>query len=73
MNRFSILLVIAILLLACVVGCSRPTMVETADERDFRIMSGWELDRRMIVEDFDTTMLMNHNSLMSQWHVRQGY
>ena len=73
MNRFSILLVIAILLLAWVVGCSRPTMVETADERDFRIMSGWELDKRMIVEDFDTIMLLSHNSLLSQWHARVGY
>ena len=73
MNRFSILLVIAILLPAWVVGCSRPTMVETADERDFRIMSGWELDKRMIVEDFDTIMLLTHNSRLSQWHVRLGY
>jgi len=70
MSKLSIMLVLALLVTVSLTGC---TMVETAEERRFRITQGWDLQRRMLIEDFDYIFLLHHHSTLSQWHARMGY
>jgi len=70
MSKLSIPLVLALLVMVLVSGC---TMVETAQERHFRITQGWDLQRRMTIEDFDYVLLLHHHSTLSQWHARMGF
>lgn len=51
-------------------GCA--TLVETPKERDRRILTGWNLDLRMAVEDWDYFWLVDRNSYLTQWHPRTG-
>jgi len=69
MNRLYIPLVLTLILMVFVAGC---TPVDTADERSFRILAGWNIQSRQAVEDFDTIMLFDQ-SRMSLWHAYTGY
>lgn len=70
MNKFSITLVLALLAIVFVSGCSTP---ETAQERGFRISQSWKLDRRMFIDDSDDFWLIDKNSMLSRFHQRLGY
>ena len=71
MNKLCIPLVLVLLAMVFVSGCANT--VETGQERSWRIAQGWELDRRMLADDWDYIMLINKNSTLSQWHQRMGY
>jgi len=70
MSKLCIPLVLALLVTVLVSGC---TVVETPQERHFRVTQGWDLDNRQLIEDFDYIMLLHHHSTLSQWHARMGY
>jgi len=70
MNKFCIPLVLVLLVMVLVSGCSTP---ETEQQRSWRIAQGWKLDQRMLIDDFDYIMLINKNSTLSQFHQRLGY
>jgi hypothetical protein len=71
------LLVILILCSVMVTaGCSmsnRPTLVDSALERDFRIGQIDDFQMRMFVDDWDRIWLRNRNSDLSYWTARVGY
>ena len=70
MNKLCIPLVLVLLAMVFVSGCSTP---ETSQERSWRIAQSWQLDHRMMIDDFDYIMLINRNSTLSQFHQRMGY
>lgn len=70
MNKLCISLALVLLAMVFVSGCSTP---ETAQERSWRIGQLWQLDNRMMIDDFDYVMLINRNSSLSQFHQRIGY
>ena len=70
MNKLYIPLVLVLLAMVFVSGCTTP---ETPTERSWRIAQGWKLERRMLMDDFDYMMLINKNSTLSQYHQRLGY
>jgi hypothetical protein len=72
MNKSSITLLLVLLSVAFVSGCLRTTP-DTYTEREFRTSHSWELDSRMLVDDFDYILLIDRNSTLSQWHQRTGY
>lgn|GEM_PF-2857542 len=73
MNKFCIPLVLVLLAIAFVSGCFGPNTAETGQQRSWRIAQGWELDRRMLADDWDYIMLINKNCTLSQYHQRLGY
>ena len=70
MNKFCIPLVLVVLVMVFVSGCTTP---ETAQERSWRIAQSWEVDRRMLMDDFDYLLLIDKNCSLSQFHQRFGY
>jgi excinuclease UvrABC helicase subunit UvrB len=70
MSKFGITLVLVLLAVVCISGCSTP---ETYSERVFRISQSQQLDMRMIIDDFDYVFLLERNSSLSKWHQRLGY
>ena len=50
MRKTFITLILVLLAVVFVSGCSRNTP-ETRAERDFRVSHGWELDKRMFMDD----------------------
>jgi len=73
MNKFCIPLVLVLLAIVFVSGCFGPNTAETGQQRSWRIAQGWELDRRMLADDWDYIMLINKNCTLSQYHQRLGY
>ena len=53
-------------------GCGS-TMTETPPEHSRRIALQNDLQMKMLVEDWDTFWLLDHNSSLSQWHPYVGY
>jgi transcription termination factor Rho len=51
-------------------GC---TMVETADQRNRRVSHVLDMDTRMMVQDLDTILLLDHNTRLTRWHAYVGY
>ena len=70
MNKLYIPLVLVLLAMVFVSGCST---METDQERSWRIAQSWKLDQRMLIDDFDYIMLINKNCTLSQYHQRLGY
>jgi len=72
MSKTVITLLLVLLAVAFVTGCHRNT-VETKAERSFRTSHGWELDRRMLADDWEDFWLIDKNSTLSPYHQRLGY
>jgi uncharacterized lipoprotein len=72
MRKTFITLILVLLAVVFVSGCSRNTP-ETRAERDFRVSHGWELDKRMFMDDWEDFWLIDKNSQLSQFHQRLGY
>ncbi|MBT3200469.1 MAG: hypothetical protein HN350_11180 [Phycisphaerales bacterium] len=70
MKKFGITLVLALVAMVCVSGCTTP---ETKTERDFRLSRQFEMDRRSFVDDSDYFWLINRSSSLTPWHKRVGY
>ena len=70
MNKLWMVLVLLIVsgLLA---GCQTP--VQTASERDQRIIELSRQEVRMWTDDWDYFWLVDHNTRLSPWHVDIGY
>jgi hypothetical protein len=49
-------------------GCE--TVAYSAAERSAMINRTWDIERRQIVDDFDSALLLRPPSQMSIWHVR---
>ncbi len=73
MNKLCIPLMLALLAIVFVCGCTGPNTAETGQQRSWRIAQGWKLDRLMLADDLDYIFLINRNSTLSQWHQRLGY
>jgi len=72
MSKTVITLMLVMLALVFVAGCHRNTP-ETKMERSFRTSHGWELDRRMLADDWEYFWLIDKNSQLSPWHQRLGH
>ena len=70
MNKLCIPLVLVLLAMVFVSGCTTP---ETFQEASWRRDQSWLLDSRMTMDDFEYVMLINRNSSLSQFHQRMGY
>lgn len=71
------LLVILILCSVMVTaGCAtsnHPTLVDSAQEREFRISQIDDFQMRMIIDDWDRIWLRNSCSKLTAWSVHVGY
>ena len=73
MKKFCIPLVLVLLAMVFVSGCTPPNTAETGEQRSWRIVQGWKLDQLMLADDLDYIWLINKNCTLSQYHQRLGY
>jgi hypothetical protein len=70
MNKLYIPLVLVLLVIVFASGCST---METDQERYWRLAQVWQIDNRLMIDDFDYMLLINRNSSLSKYHQRMGY
>ena len=52
----------------CLTGCR--TMVNTEEEQIRKYSRMSEMNRRLLVEDIDTILLLDRSTQLSRWHLR---
>lgn len=69
-----ILLALGVALIGTMCGCGVcPGVMDTAQERNQRIVQESDLQMRMIVDDFDRLMLLDKSSRLMPWYSRVGF
>ena len=67
-----ILILCSVMLMA---GCSTsgyPTLVDSAQERSFRIDQIYDFQTRMLVDDWDSIWLIEKNTMLTYWNPHVG-
>ena len=67
-----LLLPIALLLMAAILAGCGPGLVDTQAQRERRVRQITDLQWRMLMDDFDYFMLIEHNSYLTEYHPRIG-
>lgn len=65
-----VLTIVVICLGMMMAGCS--TLVNSPDERNRRISQIWDVETRMLVDDWDAFWLVDHNTRTTRYHSRVG-
>lgn len=66
--RWLVLAIVGALLWSCQTGCG-PTMTETPAKRSHDYQHAADLETRMLREDIETFLLMDHPSHLTRWQV----
>lgn len=66
-----LLVTVVLLALALVVGCDG--LVDTYPQRSTRIKNIYDMQLRMAVDDSDMIWLLDRESYLTEWHVRDAY
>lgn len=74
MKKLLVILILCSLMVTAGCGMSnRPTLVDSAQEREFRIAQIDDFQMRMFTDDWDRLWLRNTNSKLTYWNVYVGY
>lgn len=69
MRKLFAVLCLMLLAAAFTPGC---TPVDTAREREFRILQSWDMDLKMFNDDVDDVLMNRRPSKLSRWHTHIG-
>lgn len=74
MKKLLVILILCSLMVTA--GCgmsSRPTLVDSPQEREFRITQIDDFQMRMFTDDWDRLWMRNTNSKLTYWNVYVGF
>jgi hypothetical protein len=72
MKKLAMLLVLSLGLFFLSGCCCHSTLVETAGERQSRLALQYDLQCKMVIEDWDYLWLQERTTYLTQWHPYVG-
>ena len=74
MKKLLVILILCSVMMMAGCGMSNhPTLVDSGQERDFRIGQIDDFQMKMLIDDWDSIWLRNRNSKLTYWNVHVGH